>query len=460
MNQISERNRGADPAKEALSEPMMLGVEAYTSVAYLEAERDKVWRKCWLQAGRVEEIPAIGNFITFEVLDDSILIVRSAPDKISAFHNVCQHRGRQLVDTPAGQRHACGKTKLFTCGFHGWRWNIEGENVLVPEQKDWQGVLNPENTRLAPVKVDTWGGWIWINMDPDCVPLREYLEPCATMLDPFELQNMRFRWRRWAVFDCNWKVAIEAFNETYHVPQTHPEFMKFGVYTGWGRLHGIHSNLGYDAPKDLDENQARLRLGAGDDPRVSTAEMQLYTMEETNTTTTQTMVNAALRLADELPPGTPADQVLKHWLDSARKDDEARGVFWPVVDAQKTKEAGVAWTVFPNFRLGHAVNNGLCYNALPCGWDPNKCIFEVSVFELFPPGEEPKTEWIYTPGEDLESWGSVLPQDFSNMAAVQRGMKSLGFKGPRPNPKEERCVTALHHTLAEHTGLGAPKPLK
>jgi hypothetical protein len=82
------------------------------------------------------------------------------------------------------------------------------------------------------------------------------------------------------------------------------------------------------------------------------------------------------------------------------------------------------------------------------------------VFELYAKGQEPKTEWEYTPLEDLERWGSVLPQDFSNMAAVQRGMKSLGFHGPRPNPKEERAVSSLHYSLAQYMGTGAPRPLK
>ena len=104
-------------------------------------------------------------------------------------------------------------------------------------------------------------------MDPDCEPLRDYLEPAATMLDPFELQNMRYRWRKWGVFDCNWKVAMEAFNETYHVQTTHPEFNKFGEFRGWARVQGKHSNIGYDAPKDMDENQqAKLRIGIGRRP--------------------------------------------------------------------------------------------------------------------------------------------------------------------------------------------------
>src|SRR3546814_14567866 len=82
--------------------------------------------------------------------------------------------------------------------------------------------------------------------------MREYLEPAAGMLDPFELQNIRVRWRRWVIFDCNWKVAAEAFNEIYHVDVTHPEFMQFGEFRGWAKAQGLHSHIGYDAPKNVD----------------------------------------------------------------------------------------------------------------------------------------------------------------------------------------------------------------
>lgn len=441
---------------EALSNAVTYGVDAYISEAYARAERDKLWRKVWQQVGRVEEAPEVGSFLTYDILDDSLLIVRSAPDKFRAFYNVCSHRGRRLVDTPPGAKQACGKQDSFVCGFHAWRYNLNGQCTHIANKEDWQGSLTDERTRLGEVKVATWGGWIWINLDPNCGPLREYLEPAAGMLDPFELQNMRYRWRRWLVFDCNWKVAMEAFSETYHVPGTHPEFTQFGDFRGWAKAQGLHSNIGYDAPKGLDENKAKLRLGTGADPRVSTAQMQLYTWQHANTNTTQTLVDAAQRLVHELPEGTPADQVLKHWLDSARRTDAARGVAWPVVDPVHVGQSGTAWQIFPNFQIGHAVNNALCYSARPYGYNPDKCIFEAAVYELFPKGAEPRTEWLFTPPED-PGWRSVLPQDFSNMAAVQQGMKSGGFRGTLTNPYREQSISNLHRNLARYMGVGSPE---
>ena len=295
------------------------------------------------------------------------------------------HRGRRLVDTPDGAKNACGRArKSFVCGFHGWTYGLDGACTHIREQDDWKGVLTPQNTHLAPVQVDTWGGWLFVNMDPDCEPLADYLFPAAKILDPFGLENMRYKWRKWLNFDCNWKVAMEAFNETYHVFTTHPEFNKFGEFKGWAKAQGKHSNIGYDAPKGMDETKSKIRLGTGD-PRISTAEMQVYTMEETNATTTQTLVNAAKRLVDELPEGTPADKVLEHWLASARRDDEARGVIWPTIPADILGQSGTAWQIFPNFQIGQGLTSALCYSARPDpSYDPNKCIFEVAVFELYP----------------------------------------------------------------------------
>lgn len=439
---------------EDLIAPVNVPAEAYISPEYARAERDRLWRKVWLQAGRLEDIAGVGSYITYDILDDSVIIVRSAPGEIRAFHNVCPHRGRKLIDRPAGKRNARGTRAGFVCGYHGWSFDLEGANTFIDHQEDWQGRLCGGLADLGKVKVDTWGGWIWINLDPEAMPLAEYLHPAAAMLDPYQLQNMRPRWRKWVVFECNWKVAMEAFCETYHVSSTHPEFTDFGQFRGWARNQGLHSNIGYDAPKGQEEDSGKLRLGAGEDPRVSTAEMQNFTWENANTNTTMTLVSVANRLRDELPEGTPAAEVSAYWIRTAREEDAARGVVWPAVDPQHTAQAGTAWQIFPNFQIGHAVNNMLCYQARPYGADPDKCIFEAAVYELYPEGQAPETEWEYTEPQD---WPPVLQQDFANMAAVQQGLKNVGFRGAQPNPYMERSVASLHMNLAQFMGTGAPR---
>lgn len=94
-----DRDRDAD-----LSEPMTIAVEAYLSQDYARAERDKLWRRVWQQVGRVEDLPRVGSYLTYDILDDSILVVRTGPDTLKAHHNVCVHRGRRLVDTPSAPK--------------------------------------------------------------------------------------------------------------------------------------------------------------------------------------------------------------------------------------------------------------------------------------------------------------------------------------------------------------------
>lgn len=450
-------NESARVGPEEALEAVTIGVEAYTSEDYARAERDRLWRKVWLQAGRVEDLPEVGDYMTFDILDDAILIVRASPEKLRAFGNVCSHRGRRLVDTPAGTYHTRGKQRKFVCGFHAWTYDLEGRCSHALEKNDWNGALTDERTRLGEVRLDTWGGWVWINLDPDCEPLRDFLEPVASMLDPFELENMRYKWRKWTLFDCNWKVAVEAFNEAYHVPGTHPQLMSFSGFRGWGRQQGTHSYIGYETPKGA-ENQARMRLGTGEDPRIATARMQQLTYDSMNAVTTRTLVDAANRLVDELPEGTPGDQVFRHWIESARRDDAARGVVWPEVDPEHVAKAASGWQVFPNFLIGHAVNHALCYSARPSGPDPNKCIFEAVALELSPKGEEPKTQWQRCE-PTAEDFGPILVQDFSNMAAVQQGMRNGLFRGTLPNPYAEGAIVSLHRNLARYMGTGDPRRL-
>lgn len=112
---------------EDLSTPMTIGVEAYISEDYARAERDKLWRKVWQQVGRVEELPEVGSYLTYDILDDSIIVVRTGANEFRAHHNVCMHRGRRLIDTPEGAKNALGRTrKSFVCGFHGWTYGLDG----------------------------------------------------------------------------------------------------------------------------------------------------------------------------------------------------------------------------------------------------------------------------------------------------------------------------------------------
>jgi len=449
---------------EDLAEPLTYPVEAFLSPEYAKAERELLWPRIWQMAGRVEDIPEVGDYFTYDILEESIIVVRTAPDRIKAFYNVCPHRGRQLVNTPDDVNSVRGNARSFVCGFHGWTYDLEGRNSYVLDPDDWKGALTPERTCLSELAVDTWGGWVYVNMDPDCEPLLDFLGDVARILQPFEFEKMRYKWRQWVVYPCNWKTAIEAFMEPYHVAGTHTQLLKYGQFYAYSKAYGLHGVSGFDERdpamrKAAGTSVTRAGGGVGADPRVSTYELARENYETVNfAASTETLVNAARRLVDELPEGTPGPEVVRHWLARAKADDAARGVIWPELTPAQVSEAGLAWSLFPNQTILQGVTFALCYRTRPYGDDPDKCIFESYALERYPEGQEPKTAWVYAE-PTAEKWGSVLAQDFSNMEWVQKGMKSRGFRGTLPNPHQERKVTNFHRVLSQYMGRGLPRLL-
>ena len=434
--------------------------EAFLSRDYLEAEKKLLWPKIWQMVERESDLPEAGDWLTYNVADESIIVLRKDDGSLKAFHNVCPHRGRQLISVPDGVHSVRGNNrKNFVCGFHGWTYDQDGANTFILDQQDWHGGLTSENTCLSEVKIDTWGGYIYINMDPDCGSLKEWMGRAGEILDHFELSKMHYKWRQWAIYPCSWKTAIEAFLEPYHVAGTHTQLLAYGNYYALSKQYGLHSVSSYDTRDDafkMAESSGTVRAGKGDDPRRSTYELIRENYETINfAASTETLVNAASRLVDELPEGTSPADVIAHWRASAKADDAARGVIWPEVPPEIQAESGLAWGLFPNQNILHGVTFALAYRVRPYGDNPNQCIFESYALERYPEGEAPETQWVEA-APTAENWGSILVQDFSNMEFVQKGMKSSGFKGPQPNPHQEQKVINLHRNLAEFMeGRGA-----
>lgn len=453
-------NKPVNIRVEEVGEPLTYGTEAFLSRDYAKAEGDRLWSRVWQIVERVEDFHEVGDFVTYDVGDDSIIVIKTGEDSFNAFHNVCPHRGRQLVDVPKGQHSVRGNRRNFICGFHGWTFDTEGNNTYILDPQDWKGALTPERTCLSKVKVDTWGGWVWISMNPQAEPLVEFLGEAGRILGHFEFDKMRYKWRQWVVYPSNWKTALEAFMEPYHVAGTHTQLLDYGEFYAYSAPYGLHGVSGFDqrdAADKMAQGSSVTRVGKGNDPRVSTYELVRENYETVNfSASTETLVKAASRLKDELPEDTPAGEVIAHWLKSAKADDLARGVTWPEIPPEVMAEAGLAWHVFPNTSILQGVTFALCYRARPYGDDPNMCIFESYALERWPEGEVPESEWVYAE-PTAEKWGSVLAQDFSNMQYVQKGMKSRGFRGALPNPHQEQKITNFHRNLAAYMGTGAPR---
>jgi phenylpropionate dioxygenase-like ring-hydroxylating dioxygenase large terminal subunit len=435
---------------DSLSQPVRIGKEAYVSPEYAKAEGDLLWAKVWQVACRAEEIEKVGDFVTYDIMDESIIVVRTAENKIAAWHNVCQHRGRRLTKD-------CGNAKGFVCPFHAWSWSLEGKCLGMVRGDAWGDALTPEDVPLKGVQVDTWGGWVFVCMDPNAGPLRDYLEPAATMLDPFQLEAMRYRWRQWLTFPCNWKVAIEAFNEGYHVAGTHPQLTRYSPKPTWSDGRGIHGVFGSAAAEGT--GGATAGASGATDMRVGLATSLNQLWDEVNGTTTESMVRVANLLVDELPEGTPAGAVQMHLMKRTIEEDAKRGVMWPQIDPAHFAAAGNVWHIFPNTVVIQGPTFALCYRARPDGTNPDSCIFEVYTLERFPEGQEPRSENLRKQEITEANWRKVLCQDFSNMEAMQQGIKSSGFTGAKPSPFEERAIVNFHRVLSDYLGANGPQPI-
>ena len=194
-------------------------IEPYTSPAYFEKERERIFRKVWLNVGREEEIPNPGDYFVKDlaVCKTSILVVRGKDAVVRAFHNMCSHRGNQLV---WDQKGACHK---FTCKFHGWTYALDGTLRHITDEGNFFNVKK-ETLGMTPVAVDSWEGFIFINVDPHPEQtLQEYLgEELRSSIKGYPFNQISGNCFSWNVeLNANWKTAHDAFMEVYHIPVLH-----------------------------------------------------------------------------------------------------------------------------------------------------------------------------------------------------------------------------------------------
>ncbi len=418
--------------------------EAYLSRDFATLERTKIWSKVWQVVGREEELTKVGDYITYNVGDESIIIVRSAKDKIKAYYNVCLHRGRRLTN-------GCGNTKKFFCRYHGWQWNLDGTNDEVVDREDWGSILNDGNLRLGEVKVDSWGGWVFINMDPKSKPLLDWLAPLPEVFRKHDLENFRYAWYRSVSLPCNWKVALEAFIEGYHATTTHRQTL---TYSGDDRFlcesFGPHSLFRFRSPDRLPGHPSpRLNIAAPTDMR----EALVGNLEQLNTEldslVTKRAVKAARMMKEKLPESATIMEAMMTYIEIHRELAIADDIAWPDLDFDDLNMIGAAWHIFPNLSMLATHDGILMYRTRPEGDDPDKCILDIWSVESFAPGTHPEVKPEYYERWQDGPWPRIFTQDFINLPDVQKGMKSDYFKGGRPNPIAEATLTNFHKHLYE-----------
>jgi phenylpropionate dioxygenase-like ring-hydroxylating dioxygenase large terminal subunit len=211
----TETKRWAVQYKELGTGPV--SIEPCTSNAYFERERENIFKRAWLNVGRAEEIPKSGDYFVRDiaVAKASVIVVRGQDGIIRAFHNACSHRGNKVAWDHDG---SC---RLFTCTFHGWAYGLDGELRAVPDEAQFFDFDKKQNG-LTPVALDQWEGFLFINLAPrPTSTLAEHLGEFGSSINgwPFGERTNCYRYK--VDMNCNWKIAMNAFQEAYHVPFVH-----------------------------------------------------------------------------------------------------------------------------------------------------------------------------------------------------------------------------------------------
>lgn len=409
-------------------------VDRYTSRAFHDLEVERLWRRVWQVACREEDIPEVGDTVVYDIADHSLIIVRTKADKIAAYHNACLHRGRQLRTEP-------GWIPELRCPFHGFTWNLDGTLKEIPCDWDFPHV-DRERFSLPEAKVATWAGWVFVNMDLDAVPFSEFLGSFPENF-PWAQEDLTKQVHVAKVLRANWKVALEAFIESYHVIATHPQLL---VTLG-------DANTQYDVFEEEPRWNRMITAMATPSPHLP------YEVSE------QDIIDDLLEqfmgpgVTFPLPEGKTAREAM---ADIVRSQIAAvTGEPCEVSDAE-TGDA-IEYYVFPNF-VPWGGYSRINYRFRPYGNDPDMCIMDVMMLSPFNKAEGrppvPAIHWLgpddeWTDAPELGMLAKVFVQDTFNIPRVQRGLHAMVKPGVTLANYQEVRIRHYHRELDRWLGIAA-----
>jgi len=226
----------------------------------------------WCCVARAADLPRPGAFRTVDVGRESVLVTRARDHGVRAYLNVCRHRGARLVTEDGGEVR-----RAFQCPYHAWTYGLDGTLKAAPGMRDEDG-FDADNYSLFPVQVDTWGPFIFVNVDLEADSLRETLGilPDTIAETGIDLDSLRFHHRGEYVIEANWKIAVENYLECYHCAVNHPGFVDavderaLRLESGGARLsqfapvhpRAVESLAPYDVRGELSMSQFHIFLPA------------------------------------------------------------------------------------------------------------------------------------------------------------------------------------------------------
>jgi phenylpropionate dioxygenase-like ring-hydroxylating dioxygenase large terminal subunit len=391
--------------------------QRYYDPEFYALENELFWPRVWQMACRLEEIPKPGDFVEYEILDQSIIVVRVDEEHVRAYYNACRHRGMKLVE---GQ----GSRRSFVCPFHGWCWDLEGKNTFVLRAKEFDvGNLEADDLALTQVRCELWGACAWINLDNDAPPLLDSLEPFASRHDEWKVGALRTEWWKSCVLPVNWKLATAAFMEGYHVPQTHPQLLpsSFGLEPSSvnpliaANLH-VMRTLGSGMGGMTHENDIRIAEG-----------LQHMSL-----------------------PDDPAE-AMAAWRaavnDAVTTWHRARGCDFPDLnDLERRKMIDAIRFGFPHYFLLPQFSSASSYRIRPLG--PEETLFEIWSLTRYPDDQSQGRPVAPEPmAPDDPSWPMIPAQDFSNLPKQQKGLHAKGFEFMRLSTEIEGLISNFERVV-------------
>lgn len=398
----------------------------YVDPAFHRLEVERMWSRTWQMACREEQVAEVGDSIVYEIGDASLIVVRTAPGEIRAFHNSCLHRGTQL-------RTTSGRVKVFRCPFHGFTWNLDGTLHEVPCAWDFPQI-EPETFCLPQAQVGTWGGFVFVNLDPDAPPLSEYLEDLPWHFQDWPLEDRYLAAHIVRVMPCNWKVALEAFIEAYHTMATHPQLLPTAADTLTEYdIYGPHVSRMITAVGVGSEHLAG-KDGAPDDAEI-----------------VRSMLGGNGDVS--VPPGSTARRVLADRVRASLQRRTGRD-YSELTDAEALD--GIEYFLFPNFMPWAGLLTSFAYRFRPQDHDPGACVIDIMLLQPVPAGEArppaartrylgPDESWADVP--ELGAFGRVFNQDGSTFGRIQRGLRASVRPTITLGRYQESRIRHFHATL-------------
>jgi phenylpropionate dioxygenase-like ring-hydroxylating dioxygenase large terminal subunit len=413
-----------------------VSAERYFSKEWHDREVENVWRKCWQLACREEEIPNVGDHIVYEIVHDSLIVVRTSPTEIRAYVNSCLHRGTLL-------RTEGGCVQSFRCPFHAWTWNLDGK--LVNMHQDWDlSHVNADDMNLPQAQVGTWGGFVFINFDENCEPLSSYLENLPEHFDSFDLDK-RYKAAHVAkIMPCNWKLAMEAFIEAYHVAIAHPQVL---AYYG-------DSNTQYDVWPGIRHVSRMISVQGVPSPALTGIDPN-RTIEEMRRDV-PFFAGKPIELAE-------GDSARAKLAERAR-EKISRSIGSDMSSLSDTESLDlIEYMLFPNMVPWGGQALPICYRFRPNGDDPETSIMEIMfLFSKAPDGSHPapaEIRWLgadqnWSDAPELGSAAMVADQDTENLYRIQKGLRASKKPGVTLAQYQESRIRHFHATLDDYMSRG------